>query len=93
MTELTRDTLRARRRYRPRWLNWLRALVGGYFWLPCPMCGKSFGGHEWTVSLHSSWGDGEGVCPMCAEEAERLNQIRWATTRPPVEDWTPPAPA
>lgn len=19
----------------------------GLFWLPCPLCGKSFGGHEW----------------------------------------------
>ena len=19
----------------------------GYFWLPCPRCGKWFGGHEW----------------------------------------------
>ena len=20
--------------------------MGGFFWLPCPMCGKMFGGHE-----------------------------------------------
>ena len=26
--------------------NNFRALVGGYFWLPCPLCGQKFGGHE-----------------------------------------------
>jgi hypothetical protein len=27
-------------------LECLKAYIGGYFWLPCPMCGKMFGGHE-----------------------------------------------
>jgi hypothetical protein len=27
-------------------LEKIKALMGGYFWLPCPMCGKKFGGHE-----------------------------------------------
>lgn len=27
-------------------LRWLRAVLGGYFWLPCPVCGKKFGGFE-----------------------------------------------
>jgi predicted RNA-binding Zn-ribbon protein involved in translation (DUF1610 family) len=26
--------------------NRLRAWLGGYFWLPCPICGQHFGGHE-----------------------------------------------
>ena len=33
----------------PRCLVWLRkraAHVLGYFWLPCPMCGKMFAGYE-----------------------------------------------
>ena len=32
---------------RPRWWQRFRAAVGGYFWLPCPSCGRMFGGHEW----------------------------------------------
>ena len=32
-------------------LCWLRAFVGGYFWLPCPICEESFGGFEWGARL------------------------------------------
>ena len=32
-----------------RLLNRLFAALFGYFWLPCPACGRMFGGHE--VSL------------------------------------------
>jgi hypothetical protein len=24
----------------------LRAFLGGYFWMPCPVCDRMFGGHE-----------------------------------------------
>lgn len=24
----------------------IRAYLGGYFWLPCPICGEEFGGFE-----------------------------------------------
>lgn len=30
----------------PRWTNRLYARVAGYFWVPCPICGRDFGGHE-----------------------------------------------
>lgn len=30
----------------PRWLHHWFAKENGYFWLPCPVCGKMFGGHE-----------------------------------------------
>jgi hypothetical protein len=30
----------------PRWVHRLYAFVAGYFWLPCPVCGRMFGGHE-----------------------------------------------
>jgi len=30
----------------PRLLNRLYAIAVGWFWLPCPLCGKMFGGHE-----------------------------------------------
>jgi hypothetical protein len=29
-----------------RFFNMLWANFFGYFWLPCPRCGKFFGGHE-----------------------------------------------
>ena len=29
-----------------RLLNRIYAFLGGYFWLPCPVCGENFGGHE-----------------------------------------------
>jgi hypothetical protein len=32
----------------PRWLHRLYAAALGYFWLPCPICGRMFGGHEIT---------------------------------------------
>ncbi len=33
--------------YRPRAAHQAFAYLGGYFWLPCPLCGEHFGGHEW----------------------------------------------
>jgi hypothetical protein len=33
-------------RLRPRWLAQFLAYVGGYFWLPCPVCGELFAGFE-----------------------------------------------
>lgn len=32
---------------RPRCLNRAYAFLFGYFWLPCPLCGFHYGGHEW----------------------------------------------
>lgn len=29
-----------------RFLNMVYAKAFGYFWIPCPVCGKDFGGHE-----------------------------------------------
>ena len=51
------------------------ASAGGYFWLPCPLCGLEFGGHEWlrgTAQNPSSIrlpgdapGASTGICPFC----------------------------
>lgn len=30
----------------PRWANHWYARIFGYFWIPCPICGERFGGHE-----------------------------------------------
>lgn len=37
-----------------RWLNRWYARALGYFWLPCPICGKDFGSHE-TLPRHVLW--------------------------------------
>jgi hypothetical protein len=34
------------RRTYPSWLREFAACLLGYFWLPCPLCGKMFAGFE-----------------------------------------------
>jgi hypothetical protein len=29
-----------------RFLHRIYAAIGGYFWMPCPVCERMFGGHE-----------------------------------------------
>lgn len=60
--------------YRPRWLNRLVARLTGFFWLPCPLCKRPFGGHEWRMydGKLSSIPTGtphtyEGICPVCTK--------------------------
>jgi hypothetical protein len=56
--------------------NRVRAFFGAYFWLPCPLCGKMFGGHEWDgTSVPTSFGSGEGVCPDCKGIAEQKTKV------------------
>jgi hypothetical protein len=31
----------------PRWMHRIYAFLLAYFWLPCPLCGRNSGGHEW----------------------------------------------
>ena len=62
-----------------RTLNRIRAFLGGYFWLPCPLCDEMFGGHEWQTGndLYTSPVIGVGVCPDCGEEArKRSNKFK-----------------
>lgn len=52
-----------------------QANAGGLFWLPCPLCGLEFGGHEWMIrnpdhasSVHlpeDEPGIYAGICPFC----------------------------
>jgi hypothetical protein len=54
-----------------RQLNRLRAWIGGYFWLPCPLCGQMFGGHEVIRGPYCDIPDardpsvGHIICPDC----------------------------
>ena len=59
-----------------RLFNKIYADFKGYFWLPCPLCGKHFGGHEW-LDGHDLWGlngSGTGVCPDCGDKAKEINK-------------------
>jgi len=64
-----------------RWFERLVAWAGGYFWLPCPVCGEMFGGHEiahvCTGALVSDDGHAHCVCPKpeCSYEAGARNAI------------------
>lgn len=69
----------------PRWLHRAWAKAFGWFWLPCPECGRSFGGHEAShVSLYMPDGSHALVCRRCAsavnerqiEEIERRLGMR-----------------
>jgi hypothetical protein len=70
-------------------LNRLYALLFGYFWEPCPLCHKEFGGHEWkdrdgkssTIPAPAKGRPGlrEGICPDCtrAGAGDSGNIIIW----------------
>ena len=61
--------------YKPRILNFVWAAWFGYFWLPCPLCNKNFGGHEWKESLNASDHTGVGTCPKCINETKEINKL------------------
>jgi hypothetical protein len=53
------------------------ARANGFFWLPCPLCGEPFGGHEvdWEavhtfIDSQDSPGYGALICPRCVEERQ-----------------------
>jgi hypothetical protein len=54
----------------PRSLHRLYAGAMRYFWLPCPICGEMFGGHETEVTRGAYVPDHDGstgkmVCRRC----------------------------
>lgn len=66
----------------PRWMHKLRANLTGYFWLPCPLCGEMFGGHEWDgESIIIAQHKGVGVCPNCRGAARQHNR-KWMDEHP-----------
>ena len=56
----------------PRWMHHLWAAINLRFWLPCPLCRRPFGGHEWAAggspairwpgNPNTSYNSGVGVC-------------------------------
>lgn len=79
--------------YRPRFLNRVYAWIRGYFWIPCPICKRGFGEHEW-IQGNELWltdRDSVAVCPRCAEEAARQNQENGYPVRSRPENLAPPS--
>ena len=72
-----------------RLLDNLYANLMGYFWLPCPVCGIEFGGHEivQTEPLVSHDGSAHVVCShACGKKAKDLNAANGRPFLPVV--WT-----
>ena len=47
------------------------AKENGYFWLPCDLCGREFGGHEIADTIPDPTkgpGWSMGICPFCTIE-------------------------
>lgn len=79
----------------PRTLHRIYAKVMGYFWLPCPICGKYFGGHEvkkTPVAVHHTKYAGTLVCsnPQCAYSAGVISQAKGFAILPKAvrEKWS-----
>lgn len=56
------------------------AFLNRYFWMPCPLCGRGFGGHEEGAGTLWYGSDlGVTVCPRCTVdgtlEMMQTNQI------------------
>lgn len=64
-------------RFLPRSFNEWYAHAFGYFWLPCPLCGVNFGGHEWQGykygEIYQGGDSWKGICRNCAAS----NRERW----------------
>ena len=68
----------------PRFYHRIYAKLNGYFWLPCPICGEKFGGHENTAFLAMDWYRGVQVCTNCEDEAEQRNRdLKPPARKPP----------
>jgi hypothetical protein len=63
------------------------AWVCGYGWLPCPLCGTPFGGHQWRdIGGRSSTipdpkrpgapGAGVAICPACTRAGRGSKALR-----------------
>lgn len=59
-------------------INYAIAAAGGYFWLPCVLCGVHYGGHEagsGAVRMqHHPMGTARGVCRACTRKYPKTQQ-------------------
>lgn len=60
----------------PRWAHHLYAWLFGYYWLPCHLCGRMEGGHEWKKGYGivdiTKPGIGHGICDAHGNHFTRL---------------------
>jgi hypothetical protein len=70
--------------YRLRWAHRWYASAFGYFWLPCPLCGREFGGHEWrpvagkVASVPDPLGGPSSstcICPTCTRAGRGVDVV------------------
>lgn len=61
----------------PRVIAWSYAATHNYYWLPCRLCGRYYGGQEGAdISIYSGGGSGWSVCWRCGEEkAKEIQEI------------------
>ncbi len=66
-------------RIKPRFLAQMLAAVGGYYWLPCPICHEPHAGFESNECWDTNPGGGHMVCnkPECEQEAKRRSKAMW----------------
>lgn len=59
--------------------RWLKAAIFGYFWMPCPRCGRMFGGFEYRGSILISEHEGRVTCCLPDElgdaQLEKLRKV------------------
>jgi hypothetical protein len=74
----------------PRWVHRGYAFLLGYFWLPCPLCGRFSGGHEWdgfnpraSMPVPGEPNRYRGICPSCT----RRNAIECSCTPTQSDAW------
>lgn len=73
--------------YRPRFINWLWAFHGGFFWKECPLCNKKFGGHEKSGYLMKNWHSGKSVCRKCIDFSQQINIENMKTWEPIISKY------
>lgn len=60
--------------YRWRWLHRLYAGLFGFFWIPCPLCDRPYGGHELGTDIPDPTRPppgGMAICSRCTIERNR----------------------
>jgi hypothetical protein len=73
-TSPTRGALARLVPYRWRALHRAYAAAFGFFWLPCPLCDRPFGGHEWGQSIPDPLRPDTGhlaICSACSRQRTR----------------------
>lgn len=70
----------------PRFLHRWYARAFGYAWVPCPLCSRFTGGHEWrdragkpsAIPDPDRPGIWRGICPACTRAGRGDNRWIWA---------------